>query len=246
MSMRPAFLLTVLPRPQLTAATMVSSSGTSAAPSSRSSAMTTMPPKATNAPTIRAAPGLSPKNEEGQKDREKHLQLDDQRAQPHRHAQLHGDEQNAELADADREAVADEQPPVDLRALDEKDCRNCGNEVAQRREQQRRHFVDTQADGNEARRPTLWQWQEPAGCRGRPCFRYFRLRRLALDQFALDQRFEDLHRVERSALAEVVRNHPHREAVLDGRILTDAATRRCRTRPPPRSASRSRRPRACR
>ena len=51
------------------------------------------------------------------------------------------------------------------------------------------------------------------------------LRRLLLrgDQIALEQAFGDLNGVERRALAQIVGNHPHRQAVLDRRILADAA-----------------------
>ena len=51
MSIWPAFLVMMLPMPQNSAAAMVISSGTSAAPSSRSSPMTPIPAKATAAPS---------------------------------------------------------------------------------------------------------------------------------------------------------------------------------------------------
>src|SRR5215510_10923131 len=51
------------------------------------------------------------------------------------------------------------------------------------------------------------------------------LRRLALglDQLAVDQALGDLNRVERGALAQVVGDHPHRQPILNRRILADAA-----------------------
>src|SRR5262245_55326239 len=49
-------------------------------------------------------------------------------------------------------------------------------------------------------------------------------RRLALrlDELAVDEDFGDLNRVEGGALAEIVGDHPHSEAVLDRRVLADA------------------------
>src|SRR5215510_4827271 len=44
-----------------------------------------------------------------------------------------------------------------------------------------------------------------------------------LNELAADQAFGDLDRVEGCALAQVVRDDPHRQSVLDGRILADAA-----------------------
>src|SRR5271154_1841108 len=51
------------------------------------------------------------------------------------------------------------------------------------------------------------------------------LRRLLLrgDQLAVDQAFGDLDGVERRALAQIVGDDPHREPVLDRRVLADAA-----------------------
>src|SRR5262249_38171039 len=46
---------------------------------------------------------------------------------------------------------------------------------------------------------------------------------LRLNELAADQAFGDLDRVERGALAQIVGNDPHREPVLDRRILADAA-----------------------
>ncbi len=45
---------------------------------------------------------------------------------------------------------------------------------------------------------------------------------LRLDQPPLDQQLGDLHRVQRCALAQIVGDDPHRQAVIDGRILADA------------------------
>ena len=46
---------------------------------------------------------------------------------------------------------------------------------------------------------------------------------LRLDQLAIDQNLGDLHGVERGALAKVVGDHPQHQAVLDRRVLADAA-----------------------
>nr|WP_298903164.1 hypothetical protein [uncultured Devosia sp.] len=90
---------------------------------------------------------------EGEKDGEEHLQLDHQRTQPGRHAQFDGEEQQPELADADREPVADEQRPPHCRPFDEEHRWQGSKHVAQGRQQRRRHLVDTPADGNEAQPP---------------------------------------------------------------------------------------------
>src|SRR3974390_37130 len=51
------------------------------------------------------------------------------------------------------------------------------------------------------------------------------LRRLPLrrDKLAVDQAFGDLNCVERRALAQIVRYDPHRQAIIDGRVLANAA-----------------------
>src|SRR5262245_51796318 len=46
---------------------------------------------------------------------------------------------------------------------------------------------------------------------------------LGLDQLAVDQALGDLDRIKRCTLAQVVGDDPHREPVLNGRILADAA-----------------------
>ena len=98
-------------------------------------------------------PRLLAEEQDGKQDGEKHLQLHDQRTQACRHPKLYGDKVQAELADADGKAIKGEQPPGDLGTFDEKDRRNCGDEIAQGRQQQRRHFVHTPADGDEADAP---------------------------------------------------------------------------------------------
>src|SRR6267378_8125791 len=56
-------------------------------------------------------------------------------------------------------------------------------------------------------------------------FAGYALRRLllGLDQLAVDQALGDLDGVERGALAQVVGDDPQHEAVLDRRVLADAA-----------------------
>src|ERR1700728_2428905 len=46
---------------------------------------------------------------------------------------------------------------------------------------------------------------------------------LRCDQLALDQAFGDLDGVERGALAQIVGDDPHRQSILDGRVLADTA-----------------------
>src|SRR5690349_15719937 len=45
---------------------------------------------------------------------------------------------------------------------------------------------------------------------------------LRLDELAVDQDLGDLHGVQRSALAEIIRDDPHAEAVFHRRVLADA------------------------
>src|SRR5258708_19209562 len=46
---------------------------------------------------------------------------------------------------------------------------------------------------------------------------------LGADQLAVDQAFGDLNRVQRGALAQIVRDAPQYQAVFHGRVLADAA-----------------------
>ena len=55
-----------------------------------------------------------------------------------------------------------------------------------------------------------------------------------LDKSAIDHRLRDLHRVERSALPQVVRHDPKMKPVFNGGVLANAADDRSRNRQRPR------------
>ncbi len=97
--------------------------------------------------------GALAENKEGEQDGEEDLELDHERAEPCRHAELDGEEQQAELADPDRQAIGRDDAPAGFGRTDEEDRRQGGERKAQRRQQQRRDFIDTPADGNEAHAP---------------------------------------------------------------------------------------------
>ncbi len=67
---------------------------------------------------------------DGEPDREEHLQLDHERREPRRHAELHSEEEQTELQDADRDPVADHVAPRHRRAPDEEHERQRGERKA--------------------------------------------------------------------------------------------------------------------
>ena len=92
-------------------------------------------------------------DEPGEKDGEEHLRHDDQRRKPDRKALMDGDEQQAELADADQEAVERDRPRRRLRRGEKEHHRNGGEEEPQRGEHQRRRLADADLDGDEGQAP---------------------------------------------------------------------------------------------
>ena len=91
--------------PQKNDASTTRRKGPKLAPATRAEPMTAMPTNATarRSTCIRLRPFA--KQDPGQRDREERLRLDDQRGEPDREALMDRDEQEAELADADQEAV---------------------------------------------------------------------------------------------------------------------------------------------
>ena len=124
-----ARLATTLPIPHANAATSTSTKPTSVAvapPSSLYAASSTMPAVAISAPATFCAETRSPRYAMPETDREEHLHLDDQRGQSRGHAELHAQEQQAELAHADGDAIADDVSPRHLRSPDEEHQRHGG------------------------------------------------------------------------------------------------------------------------
>src|SRR5207244_1491503 len=89
----------------------------------------------------------------GEADREEHLQLNDERREPGRHPELHAQEQKAELADADREAVSENVAHRHSRRLDEKRERHGGEDEAYRGERERRDLIQANFDRDERKSP---------------------------------------------------------------------------------------------
>ncbi len=96
---------------------------------------------------------LSPRKAIGEADGEKNLELDDQRRQSRRHAELDGEKEQAELRDADRHAVAGDVAPGHPRPTDEKYQRHRGEEKAQCRQRERRDFAQADLDRHERESP---------------------------------------------------------------------------------------------
>ena len=104
---------------------------------------------------------------DGEADREEHLHLDHQRRQPHRHAELDAEEQQAELEQPDREAVGRDVAPRHRRPAHEEHRRHGSEEEAQRREGERRHLVERDADGYEGEAPERDHGENPREVGGR-------------------------------------------------------------------------------
>ena len=153
MSTRPAILATTLPAPQNAAAAMTSSNGPRLAPPSRSEPISAMPAKAIAAPSPCAGFGRSPRNAQASKMVKNACNWMTSEARPTGKPSRTRDEQQAELADADEQAVEDDERRRRLRRADEQDQRQRGEDEAQRRQRQRRRFGDADLDGDEREAP---------------------------------------------------------------------------------------------
>jgi hypothetical protein len=98
--------------------------------------------------------GLQPlaRQDDGQADGEEHLRLQHQRGQPGRDPAVHGDEQEAELAGPDQQAIGRQVPPR-RGPLQEQGQGEEDEGEAQRREEQRRQVVQADADDHEVDPP---------------------------------------------------------------------------------------------
>src|SRR5207249_7450319 len=86
-------------------------------------------------------------------DREKYLQLNHERREARGHSELHAQEQQPELAEADREPVGDNVAQRHSRRLDEKHQRNRGEKEAHGDERERRDLVQADLDRHERKSP---------------------------------------------------------------------------------------------
>ena len=86
---------------------------------------------------------------DGEADREEHLHLDHERREARGHPELQAQEQEPELADADRKAVGDDFTPGHRRRADEEDHRHRRQEEAERGERERGDFGERDLDRDE-------------------------------------------------------------------------------------------------
>ena len=97
-----------------------------------------------------------------QRDGEEDLHLDHQRGQARRDHAVHGDEQKAELAQPDGQAIDGQIGPADFGLRQEEHHRQQHEGEAQGREQQRRQRVQPDADDDEIGAPDEHHRQAPA------------------------------------------------------------------------------------
>ena len=88
-----------------------------------------------------------------QQDGEEGLRLHHERGEARRDIALDREEEQAELAGADQDAIGGELAPRHIRALQEEDRRQEREGEAQRREEQRREVLDADMDDDEIRAP---------------------------------------------------------------------------------------------
>jgi hypothetical protein len=121
-----------------------------AAPSKRSPAIT----------AEQLEPGRAFSEEEKrQRHGEERLGLQHQRGQPRRHAEGHGQVEEAIKRDAKGQPIAHYQLPFDLGRLDEKHQRHGGDEKAQGGGKQRRESLDAELDDGEVEAPDRYHEQ---------------------------------------------------------------------------------------
>src|SRR5208337_5354279 len=88
-----------------------------------------------------------------QSDGEERLRLDDERGEPDRKALVDRDEEQAELSDAEQQAVQGDLPGRRLRRADEEDRRKRREDEPQRGEHERRGLRHADLDGDEGQAP---------------------------------------------------------------------------------------------
>jgi hypothetical protein len=112
-----------------------------------------MPLKATMAPIHCVNPRPFTQQQNGQADREKCLQLNDERRQSRRQAEFHAGEQQRELQRELEQSVSGQQLPGNCRTLDEKYQRKRGKQEAQSGKEYRRQILQADLDDNEIEAP---------------------------------------------------------------------------------------------
>jgi hypothetical protein len=90
---------------------------------------------------------------DGEGDREQRLSLHQHRGEAGRHPHVHPDEQQRELHEADRRSGGQDPAPGRRPRAAEDEQREGGEEVAQRREQERREVVEAHVDDHEVEPP---------------------------------------------------------------------------------------------
>ena len=141
-----------LPTPQRRRGADVSASAPSGTADARPAAMRPIPASASRAAGELRGAGPLAEQQDREPDGERGLQLQHERGEPGRHAQVHADEQQRELAggeeDADRDHVAHGHAGTGHEGERERD-----QAEPQRREQQGREVVETDVDDDEVDAP---------------------------------------------------------------------------------------------